>query len=191
MAGTRKGGWRSWAPGLVLAAGMALAVFVINAPDPRHNHLKGGESDLGYYVQHDGNVLPGDPSTPVQAGDAIQFTYRTTATRMILLSVDAGGTVTVFWPAHANGTDHGVDVIPGERHVLDGSIVLDDAPSPEVFVGFFGDWTVDEAKTRAEVTFASAGIDGIASWGRSPDVRDEGGTEPGNAVATVVIEKAE
>ena len=155
-------------------------------PALRHSggRLKGGESDLGFYVNHDGAVLPGDPSTPVRTGDAVQFTYRTSADHLVLLSVDADGVVSVFWPApgHGASTDRGVDVVPGERHVLDGSVILDDAPSPEVFVGFFGDWTVDAARARASGAYASGGIEAVIDLGG-------GGAEGDGDIAVLPLEK--
>ena len=142
------------------------------------NRLKGGSSDLGFYVQRGGNVFPGDPANPLQTGDAVQFTYRTAADRLVLLSVDAEGVVSVFWPAHG---EEPVEVVPGERHVLDGSVVLDDAPSPEVFVGFFGDWTVDRARARAEDAFAEGGVDAVDALGDADDAD----------IATVSLEKVD
>lgn len=159
------GRWTRWIGGAVTLCAAALALFFVIPQDP--NRLKGGTSDLGFYVQRGSNVFPGDPSNPLQTGDAVQFTYRSTADHLILLSVDADGVVSVFWPARG---DEPVAITPGERHVLDGSVVLDDAPSPEVFVGFFGDWTVEQARERAADAFIEGGVDAVAALGDSDSV---------------------
>lgn len=143
-----------------VAMAVAAAVALLVAVRPGEGRLKGGHSDLGYYVQRGDQVFPGDPASPVRAGDAVQFTYRTTAEGLVLLSVDADGVISVFWPSRG---DAAVPVTPGERRVLEGSVVLDDAPSPEVFVGFFGDWTVARAREEAAATYADGGIDAVSA----------------------------
>lgn len=156
--GGATGGWRRALAYVAIVAAAAVALLV--AVRPGEGRLKGGHSDLGYYVQRGDQVFPGDPARPVRAGDAVQFTYRTTADSMVLLSVDADGVISVFWPSRG---DAPVQVTPGERRVLDGSVVLDDAPSPEVFVGFFGDWTVARARDEAAATYAEGGIDAVTA----------------------------
>lgn len=180
--------WRTWVPRFALAAVALTALFVVGEPWPSHHSgLKGGESDLGFFVEHGGDVTVGDPSNPVSPGDGIQFSYRTQASRLVLLSVDAEGVVTVFWPApnHAPPDGRGVEVIPGDRRVLDGSVVLDDAPSPEVFVAFFGDWTVSAARSRAASAYASGGIDSVTDLGETSRPQDEGD------IAVLALEKVD
>lgn len=150
---------RGWAllAGLVTLAA-ALLLFVLPA-QTRHNRAK-GDDDLGFYLLRAGQVYAGDPDALVRAGDRLQFTYRSVHdSRLILLSVDGTGSASVYYPATG---DDGIEIIPGERHVLDGSIELDDAPGPEVFVGFFGDaWTVDDARAEAEDAWAEDGDAGL------------------------------
>ena len=138
------------APVLALAAA---ALLYVRAPS---NRLK-GDADLGFYLLRDGEVLPGDPDAVYHAGDRLQFTYRGPYDRLVLLSIDGNGTLTVFYPEYG---ETGVPLVPGERHVLEGSIQLDDAPGPEVFLGFFGDsWTVTEARAFAEDAWRDGGAD--------------------------------
>lgn len=142
--------WGRWV-GVFFA--MAAALLLLVRPPELGNRLK-GEDDLGFYVLREGSVHMGDPEATVRAGDRLQFSYYTDADRLILLSVDGTGRVSVFYPG--NG-EEGVEVIPGERHVLDGSVELDDAEGPEVFVAFFGDWTVREARSAAEEAWLEGG----------------------------------
>ncbi|MFZ5475624.1 MAG: hypothetical protein ACOZNI_02515 [Myxococcota bacterium] len=163
--------WMWVAPVLALAAAVFLA---IRAPEPG-NRTK-GVADLGFYLQRDGAVLPGDPSATFREGDRIQFTYRAPHDRLVLLSVDGEGRVSEYYP-EAGGT--GVPIVPGDRHVLEGSVILDDARGPEVFVGFFGEaWDVGRARAAAEEAFEEAGVDGL----RALD-------EANGDVAVVVLEK--
>lgn len=172
-----RGARSGWTRALTYAAIVAAAaVALLLAVRPGEGRLKGGTSDLGYYIQRGEQVFPGDPARPVRAGDAVQFTYRTTAESMVLLSVDADGVISVFWPSRG---DAPVPVTPGERRVLDGSVVLDDAPSPEVFVGFFGDWTVARAREEAAATYAEGGIDAVSSLADDDELD----------IATVALEK--
>ncbi len=168
------GGWKRTLSYVAIVATTAVALLL--AVRPGENRLKGGSSDLGYYVQRGDQVFPGDPARAVRAGDAVQFTYRTTAESLVLLSVDADGVISVFWPARG---DDAVVVTPGERRVLDGSVVLDDAPSPEVFVGFFGDWTVARARDEAAAAYADGGIDAVGALADDEDLD----------IATVSLEK--
>jgi hypothetical protein len=137
--------WRRLALVAPLLAMAAAAVLVLR-PGPA-NRDKGADADLGFYVLRDGQVYPGDPDATFRAGDRIQFTYRSPRDHLVLLSVDGDGVLTVFYP---EAGERGVPVVPGDRHVLEDSILLDDAPGPEVFLGFFGDgWGVARARAAA------------------------------------------
>lgn len=154
---------RRWA-WLLLPLLASFALFFVRPPD--ENRIK-GETDLDFYVLRDGEVYPGDPEQPVRSGDRIQFTYRAGQhDGLVLLSVDGTGALTVFYPPAGNAP---MEVIPGERRVLQGSILLDDAPGPEVFLAFFGT-SVTEARAVANQTFTAEGVDGLVELDRSPDV---------------------
>lgn len=139
-------------------AAMAAAVLFFAFPQLPGNRLK-GEVDLGFYVMRNGQVTMGDPDATVRPGDRLQFSYRSgQADRLILVSVDGTGRVSVFYPERG---EEGVEVIPGERHVLDGSVELDAAPGPEVFVAFFGDWSVTEARAAVTDAWAAGELDAL------------------------------
>jgi len=150
--------WRRW---LLLAPvlAVAMAVFLAVRPGPT-NRLK-GNADLGFYVLRGDEVYPGDPDATFRAGDRLQFTYRAAHDRLVLLSIDGDGRLTRYFP---EAGEVGVPIIPGDRHVLDRSILLDDAPGPEVFLGFFGDaWSVQQATALAERTYADGGADALVA----------------------------
>ena len=61
--------------------------------------------------------------------------------------------------------DQPVPVVPGERHLLEGSILLDDARGPETFVAFYGDTTAAEARESALAAWAEGGLEGLVALG--------------------------
>lgn len=155
--------WTRRVVGIVSALAIAALLFLVVRPPPPHHHLK-GSTNLDFYVLRDGQTYPGDPSLAVRQGDRIQFTYRSgDADHMVLVGVDGTGRFEQFYPDEGASS---VAVVPGERHVLDGSILLDDAPGPEVFIAFFGDETeldVGRALDRAEAAWKDDGADGLAA----------------------------
>ncbi len=127
---------------VAMAAATMLAVRV--PTDEPQNRTK-GEVDLGFYVFRDGEAFPGDASDAVRAGDQVQFTYHPAGfNQLVIVGIDGNGTAQVYFPDEDEAP---LTVTPGERHVLEGSILLDDAPGPEIFVGFF-DGTEPEAAAR-------------------------------------------
>ncbi len=159
-AWTRRLGWIASA----LAVAAALFLLVRPPPPPRHGNNLKGTTNLDFYVLRDGQPYPGDPSLAVRPGDRLQFTYRSgDADHMVLIGVDGTGRFEQFYPDEGSAA---VAVVPGERHVLEGSILLDDAPGPEVFVAFFGDETevdVGRALDRAERAWRADGADGLVA----------------------------
>lgn len=145
--------WRRLFVAVPLLA-MAVALLVLRPSGPT-SRLK-GDADLGFYLLRGDQVYPGDPDAVFHEGDRLQFTYRGAYDRLVLLSIDGDGALTVFYP---EAGEAGVAIIPGDRHVIDSSIVLDDAPGPEVFLGFFGDdWGVARAREAAQQAYAEGGV---------------------------------
>jgi hypothetical protein len=143
----------------VLALAAAALVFT---PKDVVNRIK-GDADLGFYLLRGDEVLPGAPDAVFHEGDRIQFSYRAPYSSLILVSIDGDGFLTRYYPESG---EVGVAIIPGSRHLLDGSVVLDDAPGPEVFIGFFGeDWTVSDAKTVALDAWQDGGLDALIALG--------------------------
>lgn len=145
---------------------LAVLLLFLKLP-PSENRLK-GETSLGFYVLRSGQVYPGDPQATFHAGDRIQFTYHSgDASQLVLLSVDGNGQLSTFYPSSG---DLPVEVIPGSTHVLPGSIVLDDAPGPEVFLAFFGVDSVQVAEEQARRAWKEGGAPGLLALAEEPDV---------------------
>lgn len=165
---------RRWAWVLLPVLLAAALLLTVRPPGPG-GRLK-GDVDLGFYLLRDGQVYPGDPSAAFREGDRLQFTYRAAGwDTLVLLSVDGEGTISRYAPAEG---DRPVPVVPGDRRLLDGSVRLDDASGPEVFVAFFAVDSAAEAEALAREAYAAGGPDAVARLG------DE---LPG--VAVLVIEK--
>lgn len=167
--------WRTW---LIFPAGLLALMMatVVLPPDALENRVKGGETDLGYYLMRRGRVLPGVEKAPLAAGDRIQFTYRADLHEtLVLINVDGNGDMDVFYPEDGQEP---VAVLPTGRHVLEDSFVLDDAPGPETFVAVFGPGSVDEAMALVRAAYDAGGHPALEAL----EVSDP-------AVATVVIDK--
>lgn len=159
---------RTWALWLAPVLALAAALFLVVRGEPP-NRIK-GEVDLAFYVLRGGEVTAGDPAATFREGDRLQFTYRSGMhDRLVLLSVDGDGRLTVYYP---DDGETPVPVVPGDRHVLDGSIILDDAPGPETFLAFFGpSWSVSKARAVAEGAWDDGGPEGLVRLaGEDPDV---------------------
>lgn len=160
--------WQWLSPLVALAALFLLVAIPLSRPVAPDGYIgvRGG-SALKVYVL-DGTELSPYDDRAVGADDVLGF--KVDARRrhtVVVLSVDGQGQVSVFWP------EEGSEPEPlGEEGVvaLPGSIVLDDASGPEVFVAVF-DATPAEARTAARSAFQSGGIQGLLDWaGGDPDV---------------------
>lgn len=148
-------------PLLVVATALFLIVPKGTALLERGNRMK-GEADLGFYLLRDDQVYPGDPDAVFHEGDRLQFTYRAAEDRLVLLSIDGLGHLTLYYP---EAGEAGVPITPGDRHVLDSSILLDDAPGPEVFLGFFGgEWGASRARETAERVYDEGGAAALEAF---------------------------
>ncbi|MCP4805460.1 MAG: DUF4384 domain-containing protein [Proteobacteria bacterium] len=157
--------WRRW--WLVPALVAALMLVVVVIPDDPYRGAK-GEAEIDFMVMRDGTVQPGDETAVFHQGDRLQFSYRTTGlSDVVLVSVDGAGTLSVFYPQDG---DQPLDIIPGERHFLEGSIELDGAPGPEVFVAVFGAGSVDEARELVRTAYGDGDHDAVEALGDLPGV---------------------
>ena len=145
---------RTWAAAAMAVAAVALVVSLMPRPtepgpepigagftDPVSlNRLK-GEVSLDMYALRDGAVVEVEPGEALQPGDRIQFAYTSgPLNNLVLVGVDGRGVISRYYP------DQGAEslaVVPGAEVVLEDSLVLDDAPGPEVFVAVFSDRPLD------------------------------------------------
>lgn len=165
--------------GLVLAPALAVAAALVVAvlPDAPSSRAK-GDVDLDFVVLREGRVMPGVEGRVYGPGDLLQFTYRAAGhEQLVLMSIDGQGKVTVFYPSQGGAP---LAVVPGERHVLDGSIALDAAPGPELFVAVFGPSSVSEARELVEDAWAHGGAAAVTQLKE---------TDP--AVDVVMVQKPE
>lgn len=159
--------WEALLAGLAPALVAAMALLSLKAPT--EGVRAKGEADLDFFVLQDGEVRPGLDGEELRAGDRVQFTYRAGgAESLVLAGVDGEGAVSLYYPERG---DRPVPVEPYGRRVLEGSLVLDDAAGPEVFVAVFGAAHVDEALELVEDTYDEEGWPGLLRWAREdPDV---------------------
>ncbi len=160
--------WQGWFRVLLPVAVALLAFVAIRTPDEPTTFGTKGHADLDFYVEQDGSIRPGIEGETLAPGDRVQFTYRADGLdNLVLVNVDGTGALTVFYPEDPDGEP--LAVVPGGRQLLEGSIQLDDAPGPEVFVAVFGVGSVDEAVELVEVTFDNGGHDALE---RLPETDD-------------------
>ncbi|MCA9491454.1 MAG: hypothetical protein KC621_16090 [Myxococcales bacterium] len=110
------------------------------------------------------HLVPYQQGLAVGSGDVLGFKVVATGhTSVVVMSVDGNGRVQVYWP------EEGEVAEPIEADgllALPGSLTLDDAPGPELFVAVF-DTDVPEARTALEHAFQSGGPAGVLDWARA------------------------
>ena len=79
------------------------------------------------------------------------------------MSVDGAGRLNVFWPKTGDVPE---SVEPTGEHVLEGSVFLDDAPGPEVFIGVFGVERVSDALEQVRSAWDEEGVNGLERLAR-------------------------
>lgn len=153
---------RWWIPVLLAAllGVFALPLLIGTPQDPYTDVRPKGAATLVAFVPGDTSMVPYD-GEPLGEGDELRFSVRPgDFRRVVVLSVDGNGTVTVFWPEEpATATL----LTSRTESVLPGTITLDGAPGPEVFVAVFtGDKR--EAVDAVRREWQSGGAEGVVSW---------------------------
>lgn len=160
-----------WFVLLAVLAAVLLGVVLVSGPDtpaevdPNYVGVRGAAPALELHVYQDGALRPWD-GRAVGAGDRIGFKVDATGRRgVVLLSVDGDGQVSVFWPEAGDAPEplRGDGVVP-----LPGSLTLDGATGPEVFLAVF-DRSPAEARAQAASAWQSGGSEGLVGWARSAD----------------------
>jgi len=162
-----KGANRSWAAflgALVVAAAALFAFLGLPGVEPDGHDIRFRASD-GLQLYHlSDRTLERYDGRLLGEGDVIGFKVRSVDhDRVVVLSVDSRGTVSVFHPTDGEAgsplTEDGLVALPG-------SVVLDDAPGPEVFVAVF-DADVPAAQAEARRAWQSGGLSGVLEWATS------------------------
>ena len=107
-------------------------IIDVRRPGPRVALKMYVKDQRGYHTGHSGEVL--------HEGDQIQFRYSAAGHRFLFIaSLDGRGTLTPLYP---DTPTQSVPVLPQGLHVLEGSVILDDAVGPERIFAFFSDHPV-------------------------------------------------
>ena len=147
----REGKWlRSWhgrtrtvmgaRTGIVLALAASVALLVTHGrqtfPSVGVGALEGrskGENRLDYYVKRGEQIMKGAPADVLRPGDRVEFAYRApTAGYLAILSVDGGGSATVYYP-----TGRVTVPIEAGEQVLPQSTLLDEVLGEEEIFALF------------------------------------------------------
>jgi hypothetical protein len=162
--------WLAILPILALAAVLALvAVPMILAPAdpalPGLNHIRGATSLSVFRLE--GGALAPYTGEALGAGDVVGFQVLGGGARsVVVLSVDGTGAITAFdeKPEALDGTAESAVSLPG-------SVTLDGAPGPEVFVAVF-DADVPAAKAAVAKAWADGGAKGVVAWAKDDHAAD-------------------
>lgn len=146
--------WRL--PGLTgaVAAALVAVILVWSGPGDRPTHrIKGGDRvELEMFVNRPEGPVRAEEGAGLTSGDQVQFRYAAQGRAWLLvLSVDGRGVITSLYPAEGGES---VPVEPGGAHVLEGSIILDDAVGVERVFAFFSDEPLSFEAVRPKVQAA-------------------------------------
>ena len=92
---------------------------------------------LEMFIKDEDGIRPGRDGVVLHAGDWVQFRYRAAGHRYVfVVSVDGERVLSPLYPDYPGQS---VAIEQHGRHVLDGSVILDDALGPERIYAFFSD----------------------------------------------------
>lgn len=136
---------RVWPFAALAVPALAALLFLLpKTPEPDDGiRVKGGAS-MRFVVQRGGEVMSG--LTRYKGGDALRFIVTPDASDYFLLvGIESSGKVSVY---HPFGGEQSVRLEPGKETILPGSLVLDESPNDEIFLGLFSKdpLTVDAVK---------------------------------------------
>ncbi|MEQ1501301.1 MAG: hypothetical protein ABMB14_03680 [Myxococcota bacterium] len=150
--------------GFVGIAAMAAALLVAvglrgTTPDPTVRYRTGEQLEV--YQLAGESLAPYAAGTPVGEDDVLGFQVTGPGHRgVVVLSVDGTGAVSVFYPASGDAPEP----IDAETPLpLPGTVILDGAPGPEVFVAVF-DRSVPEARAAVARVYADGGAAAVEAW---------------------------
>lgn len=160
--------WQLWAPALAVAGVLIGLLPLLSHPEQPSTRLK-GDTELRFLVDGPEGFTSGEPGQMLSPGDRIQFTFRAPLQQsIVLVGVDGTGSSAQYWPEEG-------DVplaIPSENglQLLSGSLELDAAPGPEVFVAVFGAGSVGEALEMVDAAYSTGGHAAVQALKSQPGV---------------------
>lgn len=150
--------WMLLAP---LALAMLALLFVSRIPLGGDTVRIKGTAELAPYHLEEGVLVPYD-GRALGKGDVLGFRVDARhGDSVVVLSVDGTGAVSQFWPESGQAPE---PVPTATKVPLPGSITLDDAPGPEVFVADFSGRPVDEVRRRVQRIHADGGLEALRAW---------------------------
>lgn len=154
----RRARLRSALSAMSAAAAVVLVAIAMPRPSGDDVRTKGGES-LELFVRHaDGRVDRVAPGETLRPGDAIRFSLSTPRGGYVAIAgMDSRPSVSAYAPV---SSDTAIPMGAVRGHVLDGSIVLDDATGPERIVAFLCREPVPVSTLLAEARAALAAAGG-------------------------------
>lgn len=159
QAGARWLDWlahrRAWLGSAVAAAVLLLALLPrLGGDDPRDPNRTKGSARVGLsmFVNRPGGPEPAASGIALGAGDQIQFSYQAGGYgHIFVVSVDGRRAITPLYPPRPGRS---LSVQPAGEHVLDGSVILDDAVGPERVFAFFSEAPLEFEALRAAISTA-------------------------------------
>jgi hypothetical protein len=131
--------------------------------DPDYVGVRGTAMLEAYRLAPEGLVRY--DNRPLGEGDVVGFKVDPAGhDSVVVLSIDGNGNVGVHWP-EAGDRAESLDAAAGPV-ALPGTLTLDGAPGPEVFVAVF-DTTPAAAQAEAERAWQSGGVDGVVDWAKT------------------------
>lgn len=147
---------------LVLAAVVLAMFLVLGRPSGTGPDVRFRTGDTLQVHRLDGQrLVPYQQGVAVGSGDVLGFKVVATGHRsVVVMSVDGSGRVQVYWPEEGDVAE---PIDADGLLALPGSLTLDDAPGPELFVAVF-DEDVPLAREALEHAWQSGGAPGVLDW---------------------------
>ncbi len=146
--------WLLW----LLMGSMAAVVFVtVMMQPPATTRFKGEPTLQVFSLEND--VLTPYEGARLGAGDVIGFQVSSSANSVVIYSVDGNGNFTLFYPEKGDSQP----LVGGVGEALPGTVTLDSAMGPEIFVAFFN-VSVTEARRALDVLHEKGGNQAIIDY---------------------------
>lgn len=163
---------RPWLPAMAAAAALFAVAPSMMGPDTTPTtREKGGGVGLVMFVKDAHGIRRADDGERLREGDQVQFRYAASGLgHLFVVSVDSRGVVAPLYPEDPTQS---IDVEAEGTHVLEGSVILDDAVGPERFFALFSETPVRFAEIDEAVRAARAEVADVTGLSALPLGRDD------------------